>query len=355
MSATSQSQAPRPGAAGPAPQNGVGANGAPSAASLRAAGATLQRLGLKRIGALYPLPQVVPYSGAKSALNAMTVSFAREYGPKVRVNTISPGPFLTDIANAWTPEARKKSDNALGRLNAYKAVPGTFPKAERNYHAVMFTAEKRLSNRFSLLGSYTYSRTFGNYPGTFSSSNGQLDPNISSQFDLVDLLANRNGPLPTDRPHNFKLTGFYTQPIGSKGNLIASLTFTAYSGRPILVLGFHPYYGSREVFILPPGAGGRTPTITQFDMHVGYEHLLSKQVRLSVYADLVNMFNQRGVTNVDDEYTASVVAPILNGQSKDLLKLRTGDGSLPVLNPNYGNATSYQIPLFMRFGARLSF
>ena len=37
------------------------------------------------------------------------------------------------------------------------------------------------------------------------------------------------------------------------------------------------------------------------------------------------------------------------------VKLRTGDGSLPVLNPNYGNATSYQTPLFMRFGARLSF
>ena len=66
-------------------------------------------------GALVPLPQVVPYSGAKAALNAMTVSFAAEYGPKVRVNTISAGPFLTDIANAWTPEAREKSANALGR------------------------------------------------------------------------------------------------------------------------------------------------------------------------------------------------------------------------------------------------
>ena len=66
-------------------------------------------------GALVPLPAVVPYSGAKAALNAMTVSFAAEYGPKVRVNTISAGPFLTDIANAWTPEARETSDNALGR------------------------------------------------------------------------------------------------------------------------------------------------------------------------------------------------------------------------------------------------
>jgi NAD(P)-dependent dehydrogenase (short-subunit alcohol dehydrogenase family) len=65
--------------------------------------------------ALKPMPAVVPYAGAKAALNAMTVSFAREYGPKVRVNTISPGPFLTDISKAWTPEARETSDNALGR------------------------------------------------------------------------------------------------------------------------------------------------------------------------------------------------------------------------------------------------
>jgi NAD(P)-dependent dehydrogenase (short-subunit alcohol dehydrogenase family) len=66
-------------------------------------------------GALNPLPRVVPYSGAKAALNAMTVSLAHEYGPKVRVNTLSAGPFLTDIANAWTDEAREKADNALGR------------------------------------------------------------------------------------------------------------------------------------------------------------------------------------------------------------------------------------------------
>ena len=66
-------------------------------------------------GALMPLPGVVPYSGAKAALNAMTLSFAREYGPKVRVNTLSPGPFLTDISKAWTEEARERANNALGR------------------------------------------------------------------------------------------------------------------------------------------------------------------------------------------------------------------------------------------------
>ena len=66
-------------------------------------------------GALMPLPAVVPYGSAKAALNAMTRSLAAEYGPRVRVNTLSPGPFLTDISKAWTDEAREHAGNALGR------------------------------------------------------------------------------------------------------------------------------------------------------------------------------------------------------------------------------------------------
>lgn len=66
-------------------------------------------------GALMALPKVVPYGAAKAALNAMTVSLSREYAPKVRVNTISPGPFLTDIADAWEPWKREVQPVALGR------------------------------------------------------------------------------------------------------------------------------------------------------------------------------------------------------------------------------------------------
>ncbi|MBS7843146.1 SDR family oxidoreductase [Pseudomonas fluorescens] len=66
-------------------------------------------------GGLRPSPQIVPYAGAKAALNAMTVGLAQEYGPKVRVNTISAGPFLTDISKAWSEEMRETCANALGR------------------------------------------------------------------------------------------------------------------------------------------------------------------------------------------------------------------------------------------------
>ena len=57
-------------------------------------------------GSLMPLPQVVPYGASKAALNAMSQSFAHEYAPKVRVNTLSPGAFRTDIAEAWPDKGR---------------------------------------------------------------------------------------------------------------------------------------------------------------------------------------------------------------------------------------------------------
>lgn len=66
-------------------------------------------------GALMPLPAVVPYGAAKAALNAMSRSLAAEFAPKVRINVLSAGPFLTDIAKAWTPEMREKSGNLIGR------------------------------------------------------------------------------------------------------------------------------------------------------------------------------------------------------------------------------------------------
>ena len=53
-------------------------------------------------GSLRPHPAYLPYAMAKAGLNAMTEGLAKAFGPSVRVNTLMPGPFLTDIAKAWT-------------------------------------------------------------------------------------------------------------------------------------------------------------------------------------------------------------------------------------------------------------
>jgi NAD(P)-dependent dehydrogenase (short-subunit alcohol dehydrogenase family) len=52
-----------------------------------------------------PSANTIPYGAAKAGVNNMTVGFARAFAPKVRVNCIVPGPFLTDISKAWDMEA----------------------------------------------------------------------------------------------------------------------------------------------------------------------------------------------------------------------------------------------------------
>jgi NAD(P)-dependent dehydrogenase (short-subunit alcohol dehydrogenase family) len=56
-------------------------------------------------GAARPTRDIVPYAAAKAGVNAMTVGLADAFGPKVRVNAIMPGPFLTSIARDWDMDA----------------------------------------------------------------------------------------------------------------------------------------------------------------------------------------------------------------------------------------------------------
>jgi NAD(P)-dependent dehydrogenase (short-subunit alcohol dehydrogenase family) len=58
-------------------------------------------INISSVGAVRPTRDIVPYAAAKAGLNAMTVAFADAFGPKVRVNAIMPGPFLTRISEAW--------------------------------------------------------------------------------------------------------------------------------------------------------------------------------------------------------------------------------------------------------------
>jgi NAD(P)-dependent dehydrogenase (short-subunit alcohol dehydrogenase family) len=52
-------------------------------------------------GSRYPRGDIIPYAAAKAGLNALSEAFAFAYGPKVRVNVVMAGPFLTDISKAW--------------------------------------------------------------------------------------------------------------------------------------------------------------------------------------------------------------------------------------------------------------
>ncbi|MFY0611712.1 MAG: glucose 1-dehydrogenase [Hyphomicrobiaceae bacterium] len=75
-------------------------------------------INISSIAAIRPRKDIIIYAAAKAGLNAMTEGMANAMGPKVRVNCIMPGPFLTDISRAWDMaafEARAEERIALKR------------------------------------------------------------------------------------------------------------------------------------------------------------------------------------------------------------------------------------------------
>jgi NAD(P)-dependent dehydrogenase (short-subunit alcohol dehydrogenase family) len=78
------------------------------------------------IEAMTPEPDALPYALAKSGVHTLTQGLARAFGPEVRVNTLQPGPFLTDISRAWSPEFTAGLDRrtTLGRCAEPEEIVG---------------------------------------------------------------------------------------------------------------------------------------------------------------------------------------------------------------------------------------
>jgi len=264
----------------------------------------------------------------------------------------------------------------LGALNEQRSqiVAGVknFQLPIRNYDGVQFQVTQRPTKRSLLLASYTYSQSRGNYPGLFSTATGQADPNITSLYDLPDLLANRYGATGLDRPHNLKIDGFYQFDLKKAGVLTTGVSFRAQSGIAHSVLGAspHPGYGTGESYLLPAGSGGRSPLSSQTDIHISYGRRLNKNTLLEGFFNVFNLFNQQEQLGTDENYTLDAVNPIVNGTFKDLAHAKTLDLSTgnelnvtPVLNKNYGHTAAgvggygpaLQAPLNVQIGARLTF
>lgn len=82
---------------------------------------------ISSIAAVEPSPVELPYATAKAGLNALTVGLARAYAPTVRVNTVMPGPFRTDIAAHWPPEVLARFEDGtipLRRVGEAEEIVG---------------------------------------------------------------------------------------------------------------------------------------------------------------------------------------------------------------------------------------
>jgi hypothetical protein len=237
-----------------------------------------------------------------------------------------------------------------------------FDKPSRNYDALQFTATQRFTRNSLLLASYTYSVSKGNYPGLFSTETNQRDPNLTSLYDLPELMANRYGNMGLDRPHNLKIDGFYAFDLKTAGILTLGGSFRVESGVPKNTLGAHPIYGADESFLLARGDIGRSPATASLDTHFAYGYQVNKTTRVEAFVNVFNLLNSQDQLSADDTYTIDSANPIVGGDAEDLQHIKKIDpgSSLEVnegvaVNKNYGKLDVRQAPRNVQLGFRLTF
>jgi hypothetical protein len=278
-------------------------------------------------------------------------------------------PFDVGGGAMFDPTTAQSTDPVTGR-----PFTTPFPKPERSYDGFTFLVKKNFSNNWLAQVSYTYSSLRGNYPGFFRPETGQLDPGITSMFDLASLLANQTGPLPGDMPHSFKAYGSYAWDFGPKFQVNAGGALRITSGTPVNYLIAHPDYGSGEGYGLPRGSAGRTDTLTNFDLKGGLAYTITPPYQVKFTVDVFNVLNAQTATRVDENWTFDSTQPIVNGQCSgrnaasksspisaaladcpSLNYMKTTDGLPVTINTNFARPTLYQVPLSVRFGLELSF
>jgi hypothetical protein len=218
------------------------------------------------------------------------------------------------------------------------------PAAHRIYRGIELTGRKSLSERAWLQASYVYSSLRGNYDGEVSESYyGQTDPGNSSDFDYPQQAHNSYGRLFLDRPHSFRLDGFYTAPFKLSIGLQAFLR----SGAPLNRVA---YFNSNEgpvIQLVPRGYAGRMPYNWEANLTLAYPvdvGPLTATVQLYVF----NLFNNQIATTRDTVWTTAWEPP--PGYPATLF-----DPNQPQTNPDYGKVTSRQEPRLLRAAVHISF
>ena len=98
------------------------------------------------------------------------------------------------------------------------------------------------------------------------------------------------------------------------------------------------------VFLLPRGAGGRTPTTTELNGKIAYRRELSPEGVAGGVPRPVQHLQPAGSDPHRRQLHLQHGAPIVNGTPSDLAYAKSFSGAALVKNPNYGHALAYQRP-----------
>ena len=213
---------------------------------------------------------------------------------------------IVDMArpsSAYTPVTRTYNDPVSGQpqsITVYSLNPALASVRDRvitnvgvarsDYDGVQFTFNKRMSNRWQLLGGLTLQSHQG-----FSHSGTYTNPGATTDFNDPTYLLNKdNSSVFIELPWSFTLSGSYELPYG----IHFSGKYTARAGDPLVrtIQATGLTQGTQTVWVQPRGED-RTETVNKFvDVRFAKRFALGTS-RLEGTVDLFNLLNANHVLN----------------------------------------------------------
>lgn len=161
------------------------------------------------------------------------------------------------------------------------------------YHGLVTTVEKRRSNGWQAMGSYTFSRVSGLLA---SSGGGPSDPQLSSVVEASqptfgrdpNNLTNADGRLNNDRPHMFRVMGTLDLPY--RFSLGANLQH--FSGKPWAATAQVSLPQGDQRILLEPRGSRRLPSQSMLDLRVSRTISSGSTGRVELALDVLNVLNE---------------------------------------------------------------
>ena len=187
--------------------------------------------------------------------------------------------------------------------NGYRRIQVVSNEGVSDYNGLQINLEKRFSQKFSFLASYTLSKT----TNTVEPDAGNGDPN-----DVNVLGEAERGISLLNQRHRFVLSGYYQLPYGIGFGGVT----TAASGRPYATTAGVDTNGDGSTADRPfdvnagqhlvrnPGKG--TPTYST-DLYAQKTFSLSERAKIEFRAEAFNIFNHRNIYGRNTTYGSAVV------------------------------------------------
>jgi hypothetical protein len=219
---------------------------------------------------------------------------------------------------------------------------GVLP-ATRETELVALQLELRKQDTTAIRAGVMWGRTVGTWTGPFDPRQG-ANQLAGPDWD-VDA-GNLYGALPTSSGSRVFVEAERRFTLGDLGLAVAT-RLTAGSGRPRNVLA----NGTDGIVeLLPRGSAGTGPVVSQANLR-----LAARWAGFDFTLDVINLFDRRTPTNLDEIYTTDAGRPVIGGGASDLVFVKTDGGAVAHRLTSFQLPTAYQPPLSVTLGVHKSF